>query len=467
MLQRRAGWVLAAMLAAGCRREPPLPEIPRPNLQKLSAHVAEQLQKAYEQVQSAPRDAAANGRLGMSYQAHGWNDLAIPCYQRARRFDRREFRWAYYLGLALADAGRLQEAARTLEEALRLQPDYAAARLKLAETLFQAGDLVRSRRLYEEAVRREGRSAEARLGLGRVLSAQGDHRGALEHLELACSLAPNYGAAHYAAALAYRSLGDQASADRHFALHQQYRQIRPPTPDPLGDALRETNTVATSYAQKAMALAQLNRLEEAAHEFRRALEADPQYAPAHANLVALYWKLGDFPKAEQHYLKAVELAPQAPEPYLNYALLLSQQGRYAESEKAFRKVLEIQPAHAEARTQFGFSLEKQGKVTEAEEQYRQALEAEAGHRQANFLYGRRLLERGKNTMAIEHLLKSLTPEDERTPWFMRVLSGAYARSGDRLSAIHYAQEAQRRAVARGMRQLAVLLEKDLQGLQRP
>ncbi len=462
----RGWWPLSLLWLAGCARQP-LPELPQPVTQGLLPSIAEQIESANREARASPQDPDANGRFGMVLHAYQKYEQALVCYQRARLLEPRTFRWLYYQAVAEAEVGHRTEALSTLREALRLEATSPPARLRLAGLLFDSGDLDQSGRIFGELVRQDPRSAEAHLGLGRVLAARNDPGAAVEHLRQAVALAPDYGAAHYALALALRTLGEKDAADRHFALHQLHRQTRPPMDDPLLQEIADLDRGPTLPARRAMALAAAGRLQEAVQEFERALELDPQYASAHASLIALYWKLGDFPQAEQHYRRAVELSPGSPEPHLNYALLLAQQNRPQEAAKAFQKCLDINPTHAEAHTQYGFLLEKQARLKEAERHYRQALESAPNHRQAHFLLGRCLLNRGQTTAAIEHLRQTLTPEDERTPWFLRALSGAYAQGGDRELARHYAREAQRRAAARGLQDLSRLLQNDLRALERP
>ena len=56
-------------------------------------------------------------------------------------------------------------------------------------------------------------------------------------------------------------------------------------------------------------------------------------------------------------------------------------------------------------------------------------------------------------------------EDNRTPICMYGLAVAYERSGNRQQALYYMEQAHRRAVSFGMRDLASQLQQDLKRLQ--
>src|SRR5437660_1676871 len=105
--------------------------------------------------------------------------------------------------------------------------------LKLAATWLAAGQFEAAEKLYTAIIHEDPNSAEAHYGLGRVQAAQDDTKAAVVSLETACRLFAQYGAAHYALALAYRKLGEAKKADEHFALYKANVTTVPPAVDPL------------------------------------------------------------------------------------------------------------------------------------------------------------------------------------------------------------------------------------------
>jgi len=110
--------LLAILLAESCsvpsssvRRDNDLPGLPRLTIANFRPQVREQVQQAFQTVARNPRDAEANGRLGMLLHAFEQFESAAICYRRAQILDSRRFPWAYYLGLSLAMAGKNAEAA--------------------------------------------------------------------------------------------------------------------------------------------------------------------------------------------------------------------------------------------------------------------------------------------------------------------------------------------------------------------
>ncbi|HEV8132509.1 MAG TPA: hypothetical protein VGQ81_14780, partial [Acidobacteriota bacterium] len=116
-----------------------IPHLPHLELQNFAAPIRQQVQKAYDEARARPRDAGASGRLAMLLQTYSQYEAAAVCYQRTRQLEPGKWKWTYYLGTVQAALGKHPEAAAALVEVVRRRPDYLAARLKLAESLFSMG----------------------------------------------------------------------------------------------------------------------------------------------------------------------------------------------------------------------------------------------------------------------------------------------------------------------------------------
>ncbi len=462
----RGSVALALCLWLACSGQKlPFPDLPSMRMESFLQATREQIEAAYTEAKAHPRDAAANGKLGMVLDAYEQYELAEPCYQRARFLDPSAFHWAYYLGQVQAATGKHQLAAETLRQAVRLKPDYLPARLKLAESLYSAGDHRETKKIYEAVIKEDPSLPAAYYGLARVKEAGGDLTAAIEHYRKACDLFPEYAAAHYALALVYRRSGDAAAAQEQLARYQKNQMTQPPLADPVRDEVKQLNNTAQQHLSRGVRLEAAGEMEQAVAEHERAIEINPQLAQAHTNLITLYGKLRRPEKAEAHYRASVAINPNAADTHYNFGVLLYEQGKYREAGEAFRKALEINPYYPEAHNNLAFVLERQGRAEEALAHYRAAVENKPNYRLAHFHLGRVLLSRGKNAGAIEHFLQTLTPEDESTPGFMYGLAAAYARSGDRSKALYYAKEARRRAEARGQQQLVESIDRDMRTIE--
>ena len=436
-------------------------------MQKLPPETQQQVQEAYNTALRYPDDAAAAGKLGMLLDIYDRPEAALLCYQRAHQQDPRAFRWLYFWGSLLLRNRKKAEAVPILRRGLQLRPDYLPAQFKLAEALVDTAQVDEARKVYEAILKKYPDSAEAHYGLGRVHAAQGDTTGAVELYDQACRLFPTYGPAHYALTLAYRKLGQSEKAKEQLRIYEESKNIVPPVDDPLRDEMRELDSSAVSYLQRGVFLEQVGRTADAIKATEKAVELDPKLVVAHANLLSLYGRVGNFQKAEAQYRAVMALNPdQFPKAHYDYGVLLMMKGDYHAAEEAFRRAIQINPSYAQAHNNLGFVLEHKGHLAEAMAEYRKSIASMPGFRQAHFNLGRILVNQGEYREAIEHFSQILTPADESTPAYLYALGAAYGRAGDRQNALRYLREARQQASARGQSRLLASIEKDLHTLER-
>jgi tetratricopeptide (TPR) repeat protein len=471
---RRTGLCLALSLLSlnnfglpnSSDRSPALPALPRIVPGNFPPSIRERIRKAYAAALSNPRDASANGKLGMILDAYSQSDeRAEACYSRARLLDPSAFRWAYYLAVVQGARGKYQQAAATLGEALRLDPEYLPAQLKLGEFLLALGSGEQARRVYENITRRTPESAQAYFGLGRAEELVEDTTGAIVSYRKACELFPDFGRAHYALARAYQRNGQTHQAREEFALAEKHKNDLPTLVDPLQAELK-LHGDPQYLLQLGVELANQGKLAAAAAQDEEALEGDQGLLKAHVNLISLYGRLHQFEKAEEHYRVAAQLAPSHPEIFYNHGVLLMEQGKYSEAEAAFRKVLEINPHHPEAHNNLGDILQRQGKLPEAILEFRKAVEIKPEFPQAHFNLGRILVNQENYKEAIDELLKTLSTEDaEIKPSYLYAVGAAYARAGDRPNALRYLHLAKQQAAARQQAKLLESIDRDLRTIE--
>lgn len=444
---------------------PATPDLPLVALDDFSPAVRGQIQEAYADVRAHPDNDAAIGRLGMTFQTYGLFQEAAAYYRRASRFSPSTFRWAYYLGMVESTSGHCDAAAATFRLALQVAPAYVPAQLQLANCLLVLADWTGSEELYAAMVKNRPDTADAFYGLGRVRAARRDFDGAADAYGQACALFPDFGAAHYALALIYRTLGQDEKAKQQLQLFEKNKDTVPPSNDPLMSEVRALNLSATNQMQMGIELERQGRLEESVAAHEKALQIDPQMAQAHVNLLELYGRLGQFEKAEEHYRAAIHIEPGSVESYYNYGVLLLSAQKYEQAESVFRKATEIDPFYAAAHNNIGYLLERQGKFVEAAAEYRTAIDNKPSDRQAHFNLGRVLVNQHAYREAIQEMVKTIEPEDENTPRYTYALGAAFARSGDRQNALRYIRQARNGAVARGQSGLVDTIERDLRTLE--
>jgi serine/threonine protein kinase/tetratricopeptide (TPR) repeat protein len=119
--------------------------------------------------------------------------------------------------------------------------------------------------------------------------------------------------------------------------------------------------------------------EQARRAARRAVEADDQLAEAHASLgfVKLHYER-DFDGAENEFRRAIELKPDNPVAHRWRAFNLSAMGRHEEAISEIRRAQEISPRSPVIATAFANVLFFAGRFQEANEQCQRSLELDPG-----------------------------------------------------------------------------------------
>ena len=148
-----------------------------------------------------------------------------------------------------AAQGRHEDAALTLADALRMHPGYVPAQLKLAGSLLAIGKWQESGEVYQAVSTAHPESADAQYGMGRVSAARGDARPPPPRTQVV-ELFPDYGAAHYALALVYRTLGDDERYRQQFRWYEQNRTSVPPLDDPLRGAVARLNMGSVAHIRR-------------------------------------------------------------------------------------------------------------------------------------------------------------------------------------------------------------------------
>jgi tetratricopeptide (TPR) repeat protein len=193
-----------------------------------------------------------------------WRD-SVTLFTRALAVTERNYLAHSNLGQALEAQGRVGEAVRHYEEALRIRPGYAVAANNLGNEAGRRGDLVAARRYYTDAIRDQPMLPEAHNGLGAVLAAEGQFDAAVEAFETALRLRPEYAEAHANAGAVLARLGRADRAAAH------YEAVLARFPDD-----------AETHAALADLLASQGRRGEAVRHYRTALALRPDPAVADA-----------------------------------------------------------------------------------------------------------------------------------------------------------------------------------------
>jgi len=315
--------------------------------------------------------------------------LAVATWRRGHVYADEETLWRdnvaknpnawlahHNLGIALGQAGRIQEAIWHWEQALRIKPDYARTHYNLGIALGQVGKLADAIAHYEQALRIKPDYAEAHNSLGAALWQAGRIQEAIGHYEQALRIKPDYAEAHNNLGTVLAGQGRVSEAIAEYAA-----------------ALRIKPDYADAHYNLGVALASQGRISEAIAEYAAALRIKPDHAEAHHDLGIVLAGQGRVEEAIAEYRASLRIKPDNVEARNNLGVALASQGRVSEAIAEYAAALRIKPDYAEAHYDLGVAFEQEGRIQEAVGHFEQALRIKPDYAEAQNRLAR-LRERG-------------------------------------------------------------------------
>jgi tetratricopeptide (TPR) repeat protein len=236
----------------------------------------------------------AHNMLGVVEQRERDPAAALASYRRALEIKPDFTEGQLNLATLLGEQGRLDESAMLFELALRVNPVQAGLRAHngLGALREKQGDFARAVAHLEQAVRLDPEFAEAHNNLGVVFEKTGRPDAARAEYERALELSPDYAVAHRNLGGMLKRQGDLAGAAGH-----------------LLRAIELDPSMTDARFKLAAVHATQGRLADAARQFERVLEDDPELAEAHYNLGIVLAELGQVARAAAHLEQALALKP--------------------------------------------------------------------------------------------------------------------------------------------------------------
>jgi Flp pilus assembly protein TadD len=180
---------------------------------------------------------------------------------------------------------------------------------------------------------------------------------------------------------------------------------------------------------------------------------------------------GLLPQATAHLREAVHLRPDYPDGHYNLGTALFQQGDLEGAIAEWRTMLSMRPDDPGVHTNLGNALVQKGLLGEAADHYEKALQFDPDSVLAlnNLAW---IMSTGpddslrNNEIAVKLALKANQLSKENNPVFIRTLAAAYAQAGQFDDALKTAKRAADEANARGVRDLANEIARDVDLYQR-
>lgn len=287
------------------------------------------------------RDARAWYDRGMHYmEEHEDEDEVV---EAIRLFDRTVSRqpefaeahaalgnawWERYRLSHLRDETARQEAERSVEEALRINPDLPLAHNARGYGLFVEGKLDDAREEFLKALASDPNLATAWSNLGQTCAALGRYDEGLRAFREAIRLRPDQFRYRIRLGTFFDHFGEYKSAQ------EAYRKAIDLNPN----SWMAWNNLGASQMRG-------GKFGEALPNLLRSGEIKDM-ADVHSNLGTAYYYLGKLPEALQHYRRAVELDPDRALYWANLGDALRESGKDAEARDAYARAVPLARAVA-------------------------------------------------------------------------------------------------------------------------
>jgi tetratricopeptide (TPR) repeat protein len=260
------------------------------------------------------------------------------------------------------DKGKYHEAAIQYSNAVQLDPRFAQAHYKLAETYLKLDDGTHAFQELSRSVDLAPDNYQARIDLANLLV--GGSRGtdgsintdylkqARTHLDLLREKQPQNPEVFQAWADYYAAQGNLGAAMQE-----------------MQKAIAADSSRSESYLDMALLQLRSNLLDQAEVNFRKAAELDPKATNAQLALGGFYQSRNRLPEAEQQFKRAIELAPKDPAPREALVRLYMTQGRKTDAEALLKQAKSDLPNNSEGYRMLGDFYYASGDLDKATAEY--------------------------------------------------------------------------------------------------
>jgi tetratricopeptide (TPR) repeat protein len=278
-------------------------------------------QQAKEILRVHPRLEPAERILGTAYRLQGQPQKSLRLLEPLAKKNAESADLLHELGLCLGAVGRGDEAIASLREAVRLDPEHAAAWRSLGNQLSAAGDEEASRKAYDK------------------------------HLQLSTR--------HPELLEAAKHLYENKLAKAENLTREVLKK------DPLDViAIRMLSEIGIKVGQ----------FEDAQNLLERCLELAPDFHLARHSFASLLMRRNDLERSLHEIDKLLKLEPRNPAYLILKGAVLARKGDHLPALQIYEKLLTHYPRHATAQMYYGHTLKTVGRMDDSVRAYRTAID---------------------------------------------------------------------------------------------
>lgn len=319
-------------------------------------------------------------RAGIAALAEGKLDEAQRAFEQAVKADHRSP--APLLGLAEVAFQRKKpyDALARVKEAIDVDPNYSAAHAAMGRYQLITGKPKDAEASLRKAIQLDERALRPRIDLADQLAGQSRWAEALLLYERCIAIDPQHAGAHYALGVTYAQVGQ---ADKSRAALEQSARLDPKNPLPhfalarwhggrkeypqalaaADEALRRGPTNLDAMLLRGDLLDASGQATEAVAAYEKAAKSVPQSAAPQLRIAMLHHRTGQEAKALPAYLKAVDLEPKNALLLNNIADLYSRRkDGLNEAEQWATKAVAAAPKAADVHDTLGWIQRAKGNL---------------------------------------------------------------------------------------------------------
>jgi cellulose synthase operon protein C len=259
---------------------------------------------------------------------------------------------AFDSGNKYFDAGKFPEACLEYQNAIQIDPKFAAAHEKLADCFLHRGMWSAGYSELMRVVDLEPQNFSKHIELGNLMLAGRRAKDAQDRAQLVLVQDPNNVDAHILLANAETSLGNTE------------------------DALKEMQTAielapdrSSSYLNLAQIQAAAKQIPAAEQSFRKAIQLDPKSTSALLMLGDFYIRQGKFAEAEQQFQAVLKIDPRTPAAYRSLAVVYENWNKKPQAEQILQQAKQAMPDNPDAYRLLGDFYFADGNIPSALTEY--------------------------------------------------------------------------------------------------
>lgn len=353
-----------------------------------------------------PNDGDAWGELAIAYEANGFPETSLLCYNEAQTHDADDVRWFYLPAVLLSREGDLTEALALMSRALDVEKEYGPGYVWLGRWLLELNRLDEAMQAFRLA-RDSKVGPVAELGIAQVELNRGNPQIALDLLD---SLPAEYShpQVYRLRSNALRRLNRSAEANIAASFAEENVDVW--WPDPILDDRKKFTVGFKAKLSVVEDLRKQGRMPDALLVLDELLLTNPDDASLLYQSGLVDYQLNDLEGATNHLRRAIEIDETHYPSRLLLAEIFRSQLRLSDSIEQLENVIAVHPTLSSPHEQLAKIYIHRGENGAALASIERAIELDAKEKEVFYYAGILEGSQGHWRKAIEYFEKAIRVE---------------------------------------------------------